>query len=44
MRHIAFLIKTDDQIDFESVMTPETRAVFEKLWVTLAGRVFGRKE
>jgi len=40
MRHISFLIKTDNQIDFESAMTPETMEVFRKLWVSLAGRVF----
>ena len=40
MRHIAFLIKTDNQIDFKSALTPETREVFEKLWVSLAGKVF----
>jgi hypothetical protein len=40
MRHIAFLIKTDDRIDFKSAMTPQTRETFEKLWVSLAGRVF----
>jgi hypothetical protein len=39
MRHIAFLIKTDDEIDFKSAMTPETMEMFEKLWVSLAGRV-----
>jgi hypothetical protein len=40
LRHIAFLIKTDDQIDFKSAMTPETMETFENLWVSLAGRVF----
>lgn len=40
MRHISFLIKTDNQIDFESAMTPETLEIFSKLWVSLAGRVF----
>ena len=44
MRHIAFLVQTDDQIDFESAMTPETRQIFERLWITLAGRVFGKNE
>lgn len=39
IRHIAFLVKTDDQIDFKSAMTPETIKTFEKLWVSLAGRV-----
>jgi hypothetical protein len=39
MRHIAFLIKTDDEIDFKSAMTPKTMDTFEKLWVSLAGRV-----
>jgi hypothetical protein len=39
MRHIAFLIQTDDQNDFKSALTPETIEVFEKLWVSLAGRV-----
>ena len=40
IRHIAFLVKTDDQTDFQSAMTPETIQTFEKLWVSLAGRVF----
>lgn len=40
IRHIAFLIKTDDQIDFKSAMKPETMETFESLWVSLAGRVF----
>jgi hypothetical protein len=40
MRHIAFLIQTDDQNDFKSALTPETREVFESLWVSLAGKVF----
>jgi hypothetical protein len=39
MRHIAFLIRTDKQIDFKSAMTPKTTEAFEKLWVSLAGRV-----
>ena len=39
IRHIAFLIKTDKQIDFKSAMTPDTIKTFEKLWVSLAGRV-----
>lgn len=40
MRHIAFLIRTGDQENFKSVLTPETIKVFEKLWVSLAGKVF----
>jgi hypothetical protein len=44
IRHIAFLIKTDDEIDFESAMTPETMETFEKLWASLAGRVLRGKE
>jgi hypothetical protein len=40
LRHISFLVKTDQQIDFESAMSPETMEVFRKLWVSLAGRVF----
>lgn len=40
MRHIAFLIRTDDQIDFDSALTPKTKKVFQSLWVSLAGRVF----
>lgn len=40
IRHIAFLVKTDDQIDFKSAMKPKTMATFERLWGTLAGRVF----
>jgi len=39
MRHIAFLIKTDNQIDYKSALTPETVKIFKKLWVSLAGRV-----
>jgi len=39
LRHIAFLIKTDDQIEFKSAMKPETMEKFEDLWVSLAGRV-----
>jgi hypothetical protein len=39
LRHIAFLIKTEEQIDFKSAMKPETMERFEKLWVSLAGRV-----
>lgn len=40
LRHIAFLINTDNQIDYKSALTPETREVFQKLWVSLAGKVF----
>jgi len=40
MRHIAFLIKTDKQSNFESALTPETKKVFKSLWVSLAGRVY----
>jgi len=40
MRHIAFLIKTDNQNDFESALIPETKKVFKSLWVSLAGRVY----
>lgn len=40
MRHIAFLIKTDNQIDYKSALIPETKKVFESLWVSLAGRVY----
>ena len=39
MRHIAFLIETDKQIDFESAMDPKTMKTFTQLWVSLAGRV-----
>ena len=39
MRHIAFLIKTDHQVDFRSALTPATIKIFKKLWVSLAGRV-----
>ena len=38
LRHVAFLIQTERQSDFTS--TPETKKVFEKLWVSLAGKVF----
>jgi hypothetical protein len=40
MRHIAFLIQTGDQDDFKSALLPKTIKVFEKLWVSLAGKVF----
>lgn len=40
MRHIAFLIQSGDQDDFKGALTPETVKVFEKLWVSLAGKVF----
>ncbi len=40
MRHMAFLIRTDDQTGFDSALTPETKKVFKSLWVSLAGRVF----
>ena len=40
LRHIAFLIRTDPQTDFKSALTPETIEVFEKLWVSLAGKLF----
>ena len=40
MRHIAFLIQTDSQSDFKSALKPETKKVFEKLWVSLAGKVY----
>jgi hypothetical protein len=40
MRHIAFLIKTDPQLDFKNALTAETKETFEKLWVSLAGRVY----
>ena len=40
MRHIAFLIKTDNQIDYKSALASETKKVFESLWVSLAGRVY----
>lgn len=40
MRHIAFLIQTEDQNDFKRALMPETRKAFESLWVSLAGKVF----
>ena len=40
MRHIAFLIQTGDQDDFKSALKPETIEVFEKLWASLAGKVY----
>jgi hypothetical protein len=39
MRHIAFLIRTGGLDDFESALTAESKKVFEKLWVSLAGKV-----
>jgi hypothetical protein len=40
VRHIAFLIKTDDTNEFKKALTPQTIAAFKKIWVSLAGRVF----
>jgi hypothetical protein len=40
LRHIAFLIRTDPQTDFKSALSPETIEIFEKLWVSLAGKLF----
>lgn len=40
MRHIAFLIQSGDQDDFKSALKSETVKIFEKLWVSLAGKVF----
>jgi hypothetical protein len=40
MRHIAFLIQTDSQNDLKNALTRQTKKVFEKLWVSLAGKVF----
>jgi hypothetical protein len=40
VRHIAFLIQTGDQDDFKGALTPETIEVFEKLWASLAGKVY----
>ena len=38
MRHVAFLLKTDDEIDCKNSMTAETIKTFKRLWVSLAGR------
>ena len=40
MRHIAFLIQEGDQDDFKSALKPQTVKIFEKLWVSMAGKVF----
>ena len=40
MRHIAFLIQSGDPDDFKSALKPETMEVFEKLWASLAGKVY----
>jgi hypothetical protein len=40
VRHIAFLVKTDDTGEFRNALAPKTLAVFKKIWVSLAGRVF----
>ena len=40
VRHIAFLIKTDETNEFKKALAPETLATFKKIWVSLAGRVF----
>jgi hypothetical protein len=39
IRHIAFLIRTDHQIDYRRALTRETIEVFKKIWVSLAGKV-----
>jgi hypothetical protein len=39
MRHISFLIKTDDQGEFKQVFTPGSRRIFKSLWSDLAGRL-----
>ncbi len=40
MRHIAFLIQTSGLNDVEDALTPKTKKLFEKLWVSLAGKVY----
>jgi hypothetical protein len=39
MRHISFLIKTDDQGKFKQAFTPRSRKIFKSLWSDLAGRM-----
>jgi hypothetical protein len=39
IRHIAFLIQTEHQIDYKGILTRETINVFKKVWVSLAGKV-----
>jgi len=39
MRHIAFLLQTGAE-EFENALTPKTKQVFERLWVSLAGEVY----
>ncbi|HET9280080.1 MAG TPA: hypothetical protein VFN95_17920, partial [Flavitalea sp.] len=38
--HIAFLIKTGPETDFKSALSPATKEGFEKLWFSLAGKLF----
>lgn len=40
MRHLAFLVQTEKQAEFERALNAETIKAFEKLWVSLAGQVF----
>ena len=40
MRHIAFLIQTNALKDVENALTLKTKKVFERLWVSLAGKVY----
>lgn len=40
IRHIAFLIKTDDTGEFRNTLAPKTVTAFKKIWGSLAGRVF----
>jgi hypothetical protein len=40
LRHIAFLIRSGDQDEFKRALDPQTIKIFERIWVSLAGRVF----
>jgi hypothetical protein len=40
VRHIAFLIKTDNRDEFRNALAPKTVVAFKKIWASLAGKVF----
>lgn len=39
MRHISFLVKTDNAQEFKDAFTPRSRKVFKSLWSALAGHL-----
>ena len=40
LRHIAFLIRTDPKTEYRSALNPETKEVLERVWISLAGKLF----